>query len=201
MSQLPNEIIVYPADIYLAPTDEAWPDVDATPSGNWTLLGTTGNENLAEDGVRIRKETTHQLHFTLGSTHVKKISLTQEVLVISATLIDLDPDQLTKVINHTAISDVAPGEGTSGYEQIGLSTNLDLTEKRMLIRLPVSSMDVDMNSQFEIERVVALGSPELIFSKADMAGWACEWYALEDPDASADDQKYGRWIAQTDEPT
>lgn len=201
MDQLPNNIMVGVADIWLGPTDEAWPDVDDTPAGNWELLGTTGNEEYSEDGVHLQFTRQHVKHFTLGSTHPKKASITREELMVSLTLLDMDPDELSKAFNHNTVSSVAAGAAAGGYDWHGLSLNLTPTEKRMLIRMAYSPLLTGGNSQFELERVYAVGDYDMAFTKDGMVGAAMEFHCLEDPDASTDAERFGRWVAQDAEPT
>jgi hypothetical protein len=202
MSQLPLEIVVSPAQIYLGPTTEAWPDVDDAPVANWALLATVGYENYAEEGVHILHNQETVPHFTLGSTGPMKMSRTQETLSITVIMHDLDPDETSKGWNANTVTSEAAGAATGGYDWHGLTAGLSLTEYRMLVRIPGESpLLADANAQFEIERVVEVGSKDLQFAKGNMVGLQMEFMALEDPDASTDAERFGRYNAQDAEPT
>jgi hypothetical protein len=54
--------------------------------------------------------------------------------------------------------------------------------------------------QYEIPVAVQIGEPEVVFVKGEPAALNLEFMALEDPDASSADERFGRIIAATSEP-
>ena len=70
---MPTEIVMSPVDIYIAYEGEAYPTVDANPSGNWIPLGLYGKRNQAESGVTLTHGQTLKEHFTTGSSGPVKV--------------------------------------------------------------------------------------------------------------------------------
>lgn len=191
----PYEIMMSGFDVYVAPVGEAFPDVDETPAGNWTLLGTNGKFNYSEDGVVITHGQTISAHRTLGSTGPVKAARTEEELMIAFTLEDVSMEQYAKVLNGVSVSTTAAGAGTPGYKDITLRQGLNVNTYAMLIKGPSPYGD-SWHLQFQIPRVFQNGSPAPTFNKGDAAGLATEWIALEDPDAATEAERFGKIVAQ-----
>ncbi len=64
----PFELVVGPVSIYTAPVNEARPDLEDAPAGNWVLLGTNGANNYDEAGVGFDPQQTIEEWYGLGST-------------------------------------------------------------------------------------------------------------------------------------
>ena len=56
------------ATVYLAPVGESMPDIVDTPAGNWSVLGTNGDDNYDEAGITITHSQTLVKKRTLGGT-------------------------------------------------------------------------------------------------------------------------------------
>lgn len=203
MSATPAEIIVGPFEIWLAPVAEAFPDVDEAPSGNWTKLGTGGMNNYSEDGVRVAMEQTMDEHYTAGLTAPVKATRARERKVVTVTLFDLAPTQLTKFFAGTAPTSVAAGSGTPGYDWFGLYRGLTAYERACLIRGTGQSPQDDgtavgaaWNSQLELPRVTNIGNAELVFNKSDKAGVQFQLLVLADQTQSTAAEYLGRFISQ-----
>lgn len=197
----PHEIIMAPITVYTGPVGETFPEIQATPAGNWATLGTSGNENYAEEGVSIAMNQTVALHRTLGAPGPKKAGRTAEDLIISLILEDLDPDKFLAALNGNTVADTAADADTGGYSTIGLSRHLSVTQYALLVRGPSAYDNENYNMQLEVPVAVVTGSPVLVFTKGEAAGWAMEFTALDDPDASSDDERFGRLLAQSAAPT
>jgi len=87
---MPYEIVMAPADVYIAFEGEPFPAVDTPPTGNWIPLGTAGKRNQAESGVTITHKQTLKEHRTTGSTGPVKVVRTQEDVTVECEIEDLD---------------------------------------------------------------------------------------------------------------
>ncbi len=193
MAMDPREIIVGPLAIYLAPAIEALDDVDAAPSGNWVLLGTTGTENYAEAGITVTHSQTVRQTFAVGATGPLKANRQQEQLTIGLSLMDLSAAQYTKILNNTTKStDTSPAIDYIGLRRGADVTVLSLTAWGELLS-PSGAFDVS----FYVPRCYQSGDPAPVFSKDTEAMLAATFTALEHQAAATDEERFGRWIVQT----
>ena len=187
----PNEILISLFDVYLAPVGEAFPDVDDTPGGNWSLLGNGGNLSMGEEALTVTHTQQVDLHRTYGSTGPRKASRSSEDLMIAFTLVDLTLEQYTRALNNVAVTDVAAATGNPGYRHINLHRGRDVYRVALLVRGELSVYGDDLEGQYEVPIAVQTGSPAPAFTKTDMAGLALEFMALEDVT-----KKFGRLVMQ-----
>ncbi len=188
----PYEIIAAPFELYLAPVGEAMPAVDAVPGGNWTLVGTSGNKNITEEGVTVAFEDETSKWKGLGSTGIRKIFRTGEGVAIRTVLADVSLEQFALSLNHNAITTVAAGSGTIGTKAINLHKGRTVAQRALLIR-GVSPYDDAENGQFELPIVSPTGAPEIVSLKGEPQKLAQEWEVIEDPNASAGEE-FGKLI-------
>lgn len=134
----PFEVMVVPFSLYTGPVNEARPDLEDAPAGNWTLLGTNGNLNYSEDGVVITPDETIEEFFSLGSTAPQKAFRTQERLTVEVDLRDMTAEHLAKVWNDASVTDTAQGSGTAGVRDFDLLKTSTVTEYALLLRGEVS---------------------------------------------------------------
>lgn len=196
MSQ-PYEIIAGPMTIWTGPVGETFPDVDTTPAGNWDKLGTSGDRNYNEDGVSVNNPQTVGLIRMLGGTGPVKASRSEEDLIITVTLHDLTLEEWSIAMNANAVVDTPAASGTPGFRTMGLYKGVNVTQYALLVRGKSPYDDVNWDMQFEVPVVVVTGSPNPIWKKGDEpAGLEMEFTAIEDWDASSEDERFGRLIAQ-----
>lgn len=191
----PFEIIVAPYEVYLAPVGEAFPDINDAPSGNWSLLGTSGNRDYGEEGVTVTHEQTLAYHRFLGSTGPRKASRTEEGLRIGLVLHDCTLEALESIFNGNSITTTAAGGGEPGDKAVGMYQGLSVAQYALLVRGP-GPYGASFNQQYEVPVVVRDGSPAPVYSKGEPAGYALEFVALEDPEASSADERFGHLRAQ-----
>lgn len=191
----PYEMITAPGEIWLAPVGESFPDVDEAPGGNWEKLGQNGMYSLNEDGITVSHEQTLETHSSLGSTGALKVTRSEESLTVSATLEDLSLEEYAKVLNDVSVSEGSTGGGADTKE-IPLRQGKSVSTFALLFRIPSAYGD-DWDGQFEIPRCYQSESPSPAFTKDGKAGLAVEFSALEDTDAAADDERFGRLVMQT----
>lgn len=191
----PLEIIVGPLSVYLAPVGEAMPAVDAAPSGNWALMGTSGTKNYSEDGVTLTHGQSVEQIRTAGSTGPIKAVRTEESLVVEVTVYDLTMEEYTRAINNVTPTEVAAGVGTVGTRAINLRRGSIVAEFAVLLRGEAASPELaSVAAQYEIPRAYVDGEPELIFAKGEPAGIMFEFHALEDPAQATDAERFGQFI-------
>jgi len=191
----PYEIIMAPFEVWTAPLSTAFPDVDETPGAGWELLGTNGMKNYSEDGVTVTHEQTLEPHRTLGTTGPVKVKRTEEQLLIEFVLEDLSLEQYAKVLNDVAVTDTPAGSGTPGIRTITLRQGGDVAEFAVMVRGPSPYAD-NMVSQYQIPRAYQAASPAPVFTKGEAAGLQVQLAALEDVNASTDEERFGKLVSQ-----
>jgi hypothetical protein len=196
MPNAPFEIVAAPFTVWWAPTGETFPDVDETPAGNWTKIGTSGDRNYSEDGVTVSHQQTVELIRVLGSTGPVKAARTEELLVVSFTLFDMLLEQYRLGLDNNAVTTTAAGSGTPGYKEVDLYRGLDVTMLALLVRGTVSPEGDGWNTQYEVPQCFESGSPEPVFVKGAPAALALEFTAIEDPNASSAAARFGRLVVQ-----
>lgn len=130
----PHEIVVGPAQVWLAPADQASPAINATPSSPWVLLGTAGNKRMSEGGVRLSLEQTINEYVPEGDTLPAKAFRTAEPSMVAMTFADFSLEELVKALNHQTVTDVAAGSGTAGYREVDLQRGFVAVTRALLVR-------------------------------------------------------------------
>lgn len=196
MSERPYEIIAQPFTLYLAPVGTAFPEVDAVPGAGWTKVGSSGDLNYSEDGVTIQHSQSVEAIRTLGSAGPRKAFRTEEELRISLTLHDLTLEQYSLAMNYNTVTPTAASPTVGGHKSMGLSRGLSLPQRALLVRADGSPYGDGYAMQYEVPVCVQVSEPEVVYTKGEAAGLALEFLALEDPDASTADERFGRIVCQ-----
>lgn len=192
-AQSPFEVIAAPFTIYLAPLATAFPDVSQTPSGSWIILGTGGNLNYADSGIKVGHEQSIVEFTPLGSTGPTKAFRTSESLKFTLEVVDVSATHYAKVLNGATVSTQASGGGNSGYSSFPLLQGYTVNFFAALLRTSGDSAGgVGFNTQYQIPRVYQSANPEPVWKKGDPAALACEWTVLKDPTLD-----YGKYVSQT----
>ncbi|MDF1778735.1 MAG: hypothetical protein P1V13_22155 [Rhizobiaceae bacterium] len=192
----PYEIVAAPFTLWLAPVGEAFPAIDATPAGNWGMVGTSGDENYTEDGVTVAHAQTIEKTRAAGTTGPRKAFRTEEDLMIRLTLMDMTLEHYKTAMNGNAVTTTAAGSGTAGTKKLGMRQGLNVTRLALLVRGDTSSYGDGYKSQYEVPICYQSASPEPVFRKGQPAALALEFTALEDSSASSEDERFGRLIIQ-----
>ena len=186
-------MIVGPLALYFAAAIEALDSVAAAPSGNWALIGTTGDENYAEAGIVITLSQTLRQVFAVGATGPIKVTRQQEQLTVGFTLMDMSVAQFTKVMNNTAKStDTSPN-----IDYIGLRRGADVTILSLQAWGELLSPSGAFDVAFYLPRCYQSADPAITFSKDATAELAVVFTALEHQAAATDPERFGRWIVET----
>lgn len=189
----PYEIITAPFAAYVAPTGTTFPTLNAAPGVGWTLLGTNGTRSQDEDGITLTHEQTVNEIRAAGSTGPLKAARAEEGLVIAFNLMDLTLEAYSYVLNGNDVTETAPGAGTVGTVEMGLSRGFTVREFALLLRGP-SAYDEDLLAQYEVPRAYESASPAPNFTKGAAAVLAVEFRALEDLAASNEEERFGRLV-------
>jgi len=194
-NSLPYEIIAAPFTVWFAPVGTAFPLIDAAPAAPWAKVGSSGDLNYLDEGVKVSHSQTMSLFRALGDAGSRKAFRTEEDLLIGLSLADLTLEQYAHALNSNPVTTVAAGAGTAGYKKLGLSRGFSVATMALLVRGP-SPYGEDWTLQFEVPRAAQTGNPEPVMRKGEPVALALEWTALVDPDAATEDERFGRVLAQ-----
>jgi hypothetical protein len=172
-NNLPYEIIVGVAQVYLAVPDTTFPDVDETPGAAWVSLGCTD-----DDGVTVTHNRKYNEHYKGCSPMVQKVTLDTANEEIAFNLAEITPQRYAKLLDDVAVTAVAAAAGTPGTQYFRIEPNLWPTQFAMLIRGPSPLMDG--SAQYEYSRVSVSDNVEVKYSKSDASVLACKFTAFED---------------------
>lgn len=186
----PFEIVGQPLSLWLAPVGTTFPLVNAAPSGTWGLIGTSGIRSQDEAGVTTTHNQTINKVRTGGSLGPVKAFRSEEDLMFMLTIFDVTLEQVRIALNGNAVTTTAAATGAAGFKRVGLSRGMDVTEYALLAR-GVSPYADGMNAQYEVPRCYMSNSPAIVYRKATPAGVQLEFTALEDPNASAPEFRFG----------
>jgi len=199
MNQEPFEIIGAPFTLYLAPIGTAFPAVDEDPAVGWSLVGTNGTRNYSDDGVTLSHSQKIDQARPGGTTGPVKAWRSEEDLMIALTLWDMTLEQYQYALNGVAPATTAAAAGAAGFKQVGLSRGVEITQYAALFR-GESPYGAGYNAQYEVPRCYQSANAKTAFKKGVPAGLELEFTALEDLDATSDDERFGRFIAQHQAP-
>lgn len=194
----PYEIIAAPFVVWYAPLGTAFPAIAIAPPSPWAKVGSSGDLNYLDEGIKVSHSQTMNLFRSLGDAGSRKAFRTEEDLMVSLTLADLTLEQYAHALNSNTVTTTAAG-AAAGYKKLGLSRGFSVATYALLLRGPSPYGD-DWNMQFEIPRAAQTGNPEPVMRKGEPAALALEWTALVDPDASTEFERFGRLIAQHADP-
>lgn len=194
----PYEIILSPAEIYIAQEGETPPAIDAVPGGNWVLLGVAGKRNQSTAGVKLKHGETLKFHSTAGATGDVKAFRTREEHSIEVTMEDLTLETYAKAMNMAGIREVAAASGVAGYKAFGGKQGFDVATWAVLVRVPASPYGDGFAMQWAYPKCVENGNLELTLdSEGSAIGLAFKYVALEDPNAASDAERFFVVTAQT----
>jgi hypothetical protein len=171
----PYEIIAGVVDIYVAPVDTQFPDVDETVGTAWTRLGQT------DGGVKVKhSQVIVELRTDQVTAPVKAVR-SEEGLEIDFALAELTAENYAIALNQ-ASKGMAGGTGLvddNGSKRVTLYRGGSGVETvAFLARGAHLSPEGDFNIQYEVPSVYQSESPEADFTKDAKALLACKWMAI-----------------------
>lgn len=197
----PIELITAPFKVYVAAVGTSFPDIDADPS-SWTLFGTSGERDIDESGVTVHHDQTINKIRSYGSTGPRKASRTEESLRITFNLMNMKPAWYDYALSKAGVTDTPAGASDAGHQAIGLYRGTSIYEIAMLIRGTNASPELeDTEAQYEIPRVIQIGSPAPAFVKGAPGMLAFEFEALEDENAATAADRFGHFRVKDAEAT
>lgn len=200
MNTEPFEIIAGPISAYIAATGTAFPAIDAAPGAGWTLIGTSGDEDYDEQGVKVAHSQTVSAWRGLGSTGPRKAFRTEEGQTIEFTLFDMTLENYALAFNGNEVATTAAGAGTAGFKALPLYRGHSVETVALLLRGKFSPYGDGMNLQYQVPVCFLNSSPEPVFKKGDPAGLTFQYMALVDPNAATEGARFGQLIAQHQAP-
>lgn len=196
----PYEIIAAPFVAYYAPLGTAFPAVDAEPSEDWIMIGTSGDESYDPEGVAVRHTQDVNLVRPLGSTAPVKAFRREEDLIVAFTVWDVSAEAYRLAINSNEVTTVAAGAGAAGTKAVQFYQGEQVATMALLLRAEVSPYGDNMAMQYEVPYCAMTGNPEAVYRKGEPAGLALEFAALKDPNATSKAQSFGRLVMQHQAP-
>jgi hypothetical protein len=173
--------------IYLAPKIEGEPLVNATPAGNWVLIGATdGDQKVKHVGAVVWLRDNDHTGPVKGVRPIEDILIT--VMVVGLTL-----ENYSKMINALGNLTTATSPNST---KMPLKRDQTLSEYSLLFKGLSSSPYGNFPGQYYIPRCVQAGEPELVFGKGNRPGLLVEFHPLEDDTQSVND-KLGWFRVQT----
>lgn len=186
----PFEIVGGAGTVYLGPVNEARPDLNDAPAGNWVQLGTTGVENYAPSGIVVTPSRTMTPWYGLSSKR-QKAFLSEQSLMVSVTVHDLTSEELAKAFNDATVTDTAPNTGTAGVRDFDLALSDVIPELGILVRFDFSPYMASGKSQFWIPRAYRESVNALTYVKEGPTGWELVFQTMEHSSNG-----YGKYEAQ-----
>ena len=197
----PFEIVAGSLRVWLAPAATVFPLINVAPAVAWSSVGTNGDVNYDDEGVKLTHKQKIETARPAGLTMPVKAWRTEEDLMIGLTLWDLTLAQYTNVLGGIAPATTAAGAGAAGFRRIGLSRGPDVAIYALLARGEgLSPEGSGFNFQYEVPRVYQSGDAKPVFKKGKPAGLELEWMALADLAAATPDQRFGRLVVQHQAP-
>lgn len=178
----PYEIVAGPMDLYLGAANAAKPYVDATPSAaTWTGLGATRAGNYDEEGVHITHEQTVEGFRPLGSTGIRKVWRTAEVMHLELVVYDITAEVYRRALNEAAITTTAAGSGIPGSKRISNLMGMDVALVAVLARANYSPYGDGWKLQHWLPVCWQDGDAEPIYRKGKPVGLKLHYSTLDDP--------------------
>src|SRR3990172_1154145 len=157
--------------VYIAPSIEAMPAVNASPAGNWVLLSNTDGEQKVTHGG--------ELIFFRDNEHQgpMKAVRPEEDVMFSMTLVGLTQEHYARILHN--ISNVVAAGGPPATKTIKLKKGAIPSEYSLLLKGSATSPYGAFPGQYYIPRAVIGGEPEATFTKEGRPGLAIVAHALE----------------------
>lgn len=202
-SSAPYEIIASPATLWIAPALTSKPSLVtspyADPTAPWAKIGTSGELNYTEAGVRISATQEINKWKSLGDTGSRKAFRLSEDVMVEVNVADLTLAQWAHALNSNTITDTPEGAGF-GVRKIGLSRGPGVASFAILVVFP-SPYGADLWAHCYLPRAINEGSPDLTFQKSEPGALLLQFSAMVDTAASSEAERFGIIEAQDAEPT
>lgn len=184
----PYEQLIGVWKVYIAPAGTAEPSVASAPSGAWSLLGPTNEDQEIEHGGAL------EFFRDNDGTGPIKATRPEEDVIVRFTVVGLTQENYAKIISSAAAisTDVSPVNS----KQMNLKRGLVPTEYALILRGESDSPYGNFPAHYYIPRMVQGSEPTQTRGKDQRPGLECEFYALEDRSQAAGEEM-GLWRVQT----
>ena len=172
----PYEVIAAPYTVWVAPTSTAKPNVNVTPSGSWTKLGTSGTKSYDKKGVIVTHGQTIVGWKPAGSTGARKVWRTEEFVTVELDLVDLTAEMYAKVLNDSTLTTTT----SPPVKSFNLQQGAVINELALLCR-GISPLGESLNAQYFIPIVYQAADPAPAYAgEGQPAMLTCKFQSLED---------------------
>ena len=181
----PHEIVASPLTLFLAPVGTAFPaidDTEATFDPAWIKLGTEGDNNYDDDGVSLSHNEETSDFTPAGSTMPVKRFRTGEEHMLSLNLVDVSPEQYAMVMNDAAITTIAAASSVAGEKRFSVYRG-DQVNSYAVVARGMSSVDNDLNAQFEVSKAFVSVNGDVSFKKGEPAALPVEVLCVRHSDS------------------
>jgi hypothetical protein len=187
-SSQPFEQLTGTLQVYVAPVGEAEPAVNATPAGNWYLLGPTDGEQSVQHAGALT-------YFT-DNDHQSKVKAVrpEEDEIIAFTLVGMALEDYARVLDDAA--NLVSAGGPPATRTMPLKRGAVPNEFAMLLKGAAASPYGAFPGQYMIPRGVFDGEPQPTWAKDGRPALECEFHAIED-DNQSDINRLGWLKVQT----
>lgn len=177
----PFEIIIGPAEVYVAPVGTPFPDVDEVPTAPWEVVGTLGDENYGEKGVIVRRSVTATPVRVLGSTTPRKWSITETGFQVEFDVIDTTPEQMALAYGRdpAEVEETPASSGVAGEKHFDIPTDPVPFQRAVLVRVPQAAGGENQATQWEVFAALQVGPGEGTFAKGDPFMLTHIWEAVK----------------------
>lgn len=185
----PFSRLIGPLSIYLGPVGEAVPAVNATPAGNWILLGPTDEEQTMQH--------MGELEYLRDNDHTGAVKAVrpEEDVVYAFKLVGLTLENYGRILN--VVTEVESAGGPPATKTLRIKRGYYPTEYALLAKGSVLSPYGAFPGMYVIPRGVFDGEPEPTFTKDEGAALEVEFHALEDDTQGDADKSLGWLVVQT----
>ena len=184
----PLEVIDGPFTIWLATFGQTFPEIGAAPPGPWVQFGQNGASNYTEPVV-IQNSQTINPTMVQGSTVSIKPFREDESCLVQVTCNDMRLENISRVFNGNAVTDVAPTSGSAGYRRLDLKRGHTVQQFALLLRGPSPYGD-DFASQVWAPAAHIQSANRIRLPKGEGSAYEVEFGFSDHPDG------YLSWLCQ-----
>lgn len=167
----PFEMLASPFEVWLAPVGTAFPlETGHDPEPPWVLMGTNGNRNMTEEGVKVSWQQTLEYQRVIDYTAPIKAYRTDEKVIAEFVLTDVSAEMASYILNKNPVSTTLANASAGGYKEIELYRGEHVTEYAMVIRARRPLYGPSLQLQYELLKVVIDGTPVLEYVKGIAVG-------------------------------
>lgn len=185
----PYEILTGVGTLYKAPVGTAFPLLTAVPAAAWVNMGET------DGGVKVTPEQTTKLLGSDQRTGMVKAIRSEEGLAIETNLKAATLENIALLMS-ASVTDTPPAAGTIGTRAVPLHRGSVIAEWALLFRHDYGSPYGDFPAQYELPRGYFGGPTGQEYKKDSEVLLPVKFVALEDLNAGAEADRFGRLVVQ-----